>query len=392
MNSVYLTLLSVIAMTGFALGCAWTFTALVGRTYADSTARFAVANFAMGVGVLLVAQRNEVPNFLFFQVGDWLMVASLMLFRNGTRLLVKWPASLLARLAPLGLLMVATAFLEPSLESRLPRGIAITMVALWLAFDMTLACDRGLRTDKFSKWTRLAIIGALSLAILFFIVRFLWLLFTGQGLQTPAMERSDAFLAVLWAVLVMLLVNNLSVAALAGTRLVLRIHFLAERDHLTRCWNRRKMDAYMASEWQRIQRTGDALSCLFFDLDHFKRINDTYGHTAGDAALKHAVQVVQRHLSPLHILGRYGGEEFLVLLPGQPLEQAAQLAEVIRAALQDTPLHVGAQAIELTASFGVASLTPQEAVQSLVSRADAAMYTAKGAGRNQVQRAPQMPL
>ena len=379
-------------MTGFALGCAWTFIALVGRTYADSTARFAVGNFAMGVGVLLVTQRNEVPNFLFFQVGDWLMVASLMLFRNGTWFLVQRPASLLARLAPLGLLMVATAFLEPSLESRLFRGIAISIVALWMVIDMALTCDRGLRTGKFSKGTRLAISGALSLAILILTVRFLFVLFTGQGLQPPAMERSDAFLAMLWAVLVLLLLNNLSVAALVGTRLVLRIHFLAERDHLTRCWNRRKMDAYMAAEWQRIQRTGEALSCLFFDLDHFKRINDTYGHTTGDAALKHAVQVVQRHLSPLHILGRYGGEEFLVLLPGQPLEQAAQLAEVVRAALQDTPLNIGAQTIELTASFGVASLMPQEAAQALVSRADAAMYIAKGAGRNQVQRAPQVAL
>ncbi len=120
---------------------------------------------------------------------------------------------------------------------------------------------------------------------------------------------------------------------------------------------------------------------IAFDLDHFKSINDRFGHGIGDQALKHACSIAQQSLRPTDILGRLGGDEFIALLPGNDHHAAIAIAERIRGQLANSPLHTGHV---LTASFGIADMQPEDHWEQLLDRADQALYQAKQDGRNRV--------
>ena len=128
------------------------------------------------------------------------------------------------------------------------------------------------------------------------------------------------------------------------------------------------------------------------DIDHFKNVNDTYGHAAGDAALRELAQRIETQVRVSDIAARFGGEEFVVLLPGTEIESGTLLAERIRKAVSATPIDIGdGNSITITVSIGVASVAPGQDVddlktsgESLLARADVALYSAKSAGRDQV--------
>jgi diguanylate cyclase (GGDEF)-like protein len=129
----------------------------------------------------------------------------------------------------------------------------------------------------------------------------------------------------------------------------------------------------------------EPLSVFVLDLDHFKSINDTYGHVAGDEALRMVAGCCQLLLRGYDLLGRVGGEEFIVLLPGASAEVARGVADRVRQRLERTPIQAPDGAFHLTASIGVASLGGEDdTLDSLIHRADQALYRAKHAGRNQV--------
>ena len=135
------------------------------------------------------------------------------------------------------------------------------------------------------------------------------------------------------------------------------------------------------------QRSRGAL--LMVDIDHFKRVNDHYGHLAGDHVLRHIVGVLRQRLRASDVLGRYGGEEFMVLLPGTDLHGAAQLAEQLRQAVQAAPCEWQGQRIPFTVSIGVAASAdtpadPSRTSEALLQAADQALYRAKDDGRNRV--------
>ncbi len=163
----------------------------------------------------------------------------------------------------------------------------------------------------------------------------------------------------------------------------------AELDSLTSALNRRTIDLWLARSFSEANRNEKPLSVLFADLDHFKSINDTYGHACGDACLRHVSAVLRRELEPSDMLGRYGGEEFLLLLPGRDADAARRLGERVRAAVERAVLDWNGTEIRLTVSIGVAPRLPDEhAPAAAVERADKALYAAKRAGRNQVCVAP----
>ncbi len=137
----------------------------------------------------------------------------------------------------------------------------------------------------------------------------------------------------------------------------------------------------MRSELDRADRYGDELSLVLFDIDHFKTINDRFGHAAGDRVLVELAGRVRAKLRESDGLGRWGGEEFLVLMPHSTDEEAHQLAEKLRRLVAETPIEgVGT----VTASFGVAQRRPLESAESLFRRVDGELYRAKQAGRNRV--------
>jgi diguanylate cyclase (GGDEF)-like protein len=164
-----------------------------------------------------------------------------------------------------------------------------------------------------------------------------------------------------------------------------RARRLADVDPLTGLWNRRAWSERLAVLEEAARRIRRPLSLLFMDLDHFKELNDLHGHEAGDTALRLVADLMRRVLRNREQIGRYGGEEFVVSLPGADAAQALQVAERIRKQLQD--LSTSTSQPVPTVSVGVATLRPGEDTRSLIQRADAAMYAAKAAGRNRVVQA-----
>ncbi len=157
-------------------------------------------------------------------------------------------------------------------------------------------------------------------------------------------------------------------------------HF-AEHDDLTALWNHRIIVDRLRGEVDRSRREGAPLSIILVDLDFFKRINDTFGHPAGDLVLKEASAILQRMVRTYDWVGRYGGEEFLLILPGSGFMHARQRAEEMRVALQDACILDDKTKISVTASFGVASGFPASH-EEMIHEADAALYRAKDNGRN----------
>ena len=156
----------------------------------------------------------------------------------------------------------------------------------------------------------------------------------------------------------------------------------ATLDGLTGAFNRNKIDELLQQEVARAGRYETPLSLILFDLDHFKSINDTYGHLSGDSILKTVVDIVKDNIRRTDFIGRWGGEEFMVLAPGIELEQAAELADKIRSRVENFSF---AAAGAVTISCGVATFKAEDTAIDLIKRADDALYLAKDKGRNAVE-------
>jgi len=178
-------------------------------------------------------------------------------------------------------------------------------------------------------------------------------------------------------------VTHVSVMQREREEAVARLREYADRDGLTGIANRRYFEARLADEFSRWQRYGGELSMLLFDLDHFKRINDEFGHMAGDTVLRSMAQRVSGVVRKQDLFGRFGGEEFALLLPCTPLDDALYVAEKIRRTIGDEPIEVQGVIVPVTASVGAASArTGAPDYEGMINEADAALYTAKRQGRN----------
>lgn len=166
--------------------------------------------------------------------------------------------------------------------------------------------------------------------------------------------------------------------------------FMASYDAVTGLLNRRKLYELAAIEMARAKRQNEPVGLIMLDIDYFKTVNDRFGHASGDAALKFVADMIQSGLRPYDHAGRWGGEEFLVLLPGTSLDEAAMIAERLRNRLACARLILSEQVeINISASFGVTSSSQSSQVdfEKLVRVADQALYLAKNNGRNRVEKA-----
>ena len=184
------------------------------------------------------------------------------------------------------------------------------------------------------------------------------------------------------------LMSNQAAAAIALIELLEANRRLALHDGLTDLLNRRAFDEALDRAASQASRGGQSLSLLMIDLDHFKRLNDTYGHTVGDIALQAAAAEIRLQVRGGDLAARYGGEEFAIILPETDGPAAFRMAERLRKALADRVIKVGDEQIKVTASCGVSATdlgyaTPEELIHS----ADEALYASKETGRNRTSLA-----
>jgi diguanylate cyclase (GGDEF)-like protein len=196
----------------------------------------------------------------------------------------------------------------------------------------------------------------------------------------PFTKREGALLSALAAPLSSALANSVRIA---------EAERLSQTDDLTKLHNARYLRQFLLVELRRARRYGSSVSALFFDIDDFKRINDAHGHLVGSHVLMEMAAAILTSVRDTDMVARYGGDEFVVVLPETPIELAAHVAERIRARIESHTFTGGRRLqLHITASFGVAAF-PQHAPspQQLVACADAAMYEAKAAGKNRVRTA-----
>ncbi|MEM7585897.1 MAG: GGDEF domain-containing protein [Acidobacteriota bacterium] len=163
------------------------------------------------------------------------------------------------------------------------------------------------------------------------------------------------------------------------------IYHLVMTDGLTQIYNKRKLDEELSRELARAMRHQRPLSLILFDIDHFKEVNDTFGHLCGDYVLQKIARMTTERLRPEQVFARAGGEEFVILSPEMALEGALELAEKLRGQFEAATFSYTEVDVNITCSFGVATLRPGiERAEDLYDTADRAMYMSKSAGRNRV--------
>jgi two-component system cell cycle response regulator len=158
------------------------------------------------------------------------------------------------------------------------------------------------------------------------------------------------------------------------------------RDALTALWNRRAIFEILDSELLRSQRGGSSLVVIMADIDHFKSVNDTWGHQAGDQVIREISHRLRTGIRTEDAVGRYGGEELLVILPNASLAEGLQRAEDLRSSICARPVDLNGFSIPISCSFGLAQSGPLTSGGELVGNADAALYQAKRDGRNCVRQ------
>ncbi|WP_252724257.1 GGDEF domain-containing protein [Vibrio hepatarius] len=247
-----------------------------------------------------------------------------------------------------------------------------------MCFVAVIANHKGKSTDISTSTLLLSVGLAIQASYNFF--RFSWTIF--DGVIDDFMRAGTIHQLAFVSTLLMIILIFFSVTWMLTGRLVATLHDSAIKDELTQLYNRRALEELLPTEVARAHRHDLPLSIVLLDIDHFKQVNDTYGHQVGDEVLRITGRVLKLHTRRDDLSFRYGGEEFMVLLPNTDIEKALIVAEKLREEIEESRM-LPSKKDRCTASFGVTQLYDEE-WQSAVERADIALYNAKTNGRNRV--------
>ena len=328
---------------------------------------WALAPVAWVTAATLLGLRGLIGEFASIVLGNVLTVLGSVLFYLGCRRFYghaaghwRWGAALL---------LTWMTHISPWPAGRM----VVFTVMMLLVFGSNLHFM--LRQDE-PRFPARMVITVLALQVVVLLLRLLAAL--GGQVSNQLLDPSLIQVVYLGSYALFVLLLSIGAVLLATDRLTRELEHLATHDALTGALNRRAILQRCAEELERSQRFGQGLALMMLDLDHFKTMNDTRGHQHGDAVLEHFVDCVQETLRRTDRLGRYGGEEFLVLLPHTDLPSALQTAERIHAALAT------GHALDCQLSIGISTWAgSQDNLDTLLARADKALYLAKELGRNQ---------
>ncbi len=382
------TLLVAVALaTAFCAGAR----IVLWRTHADmpGLAQWAGAGVAAAVAIMLIVVGGVHSDPLALSMAQVMIAGGFMLAWSGfRRFLGRRPLSvaMLATVAVAVLGTIVAAQLWQALMIRsIGNALVIAVVSALIARDLLTAVRPGQIAMLSTGWFY-------ALNALFFLLRGLA---AARGVETADTFNPDglAALPALWW-LCMSVATTLGMVLMTGERLQAHLDRQANRDPLTGALNRRAFALEVRKEIGRARRHSQSLSLLMMDLDHFKQINDQLGHACGDAVLCSFVASAERILRSEDLFFRFGGEEFVAILPSTRAEQALVAADRLRAAFVSdaaAQLDSGRRLpFPITVSIGVGELHAQEEIDGLLRRTDMALYRAKTGGRNRCELAGDM--
>lgn len=372
------TSILLLALSGLML-----FFFLTRKTYAGFA--FWTASMALiAIGLILIISRNALPPWIGILLANYLALAGIAVFYDGLVLFQKgklnWKTNGSLHLCIIASIAIVAYFLyvEDNINARI---VCVNIVRLALMLLCLVNVYRAPRNAAYSLLGMTFAISAIESS-----ARIGMAIFDGP-IGTLQRDTSLRMLLLIDGVLVLFMM--FSVLVLTQNRVerqlaeALKAAERASRiDALTGLWNRFHFESVVRQETERTHRYGSPASLLLIDIDHFKRVNDTFGHLAGDAVLKELAKRATAVLRATDLVYRWGGEEFIVLLPST-LEGATQAAEKLRQAIAATPFaDVGA----VTISIGVAQYRSKESLSDWTDRVDQALYRAKAKGRNRVEQ------
>jgi diguanylate cyclase (GGDEF)-like protein len=377
-------LLAVILLQQTFFGLLWVAAAWL-RLAAKSAAHWGAAALTVAVALTLVLRRADLSPWLGFFLANLLLLAPFMLLRRGLALFARQPT---ADAEQAGLLLATTAVVAAAVWTEAPVFITVTMVSGAIAWTMGRAAwqvDRSLRVE-FGVGTAHACAAPLALVGAMFGLRAaLAPAFREQVGQSLAVQTGfNTTLVFLFLGLGLLL--NATLASMVVVRLVRRLEHSSDHDQLTGLLNRRGMMRILERESMRHQRFGQGYALLLLDVDHFKSVNDRYGHAVGDEVLVAVSAALQSASREVDRVARMGGEEFSVLLPSTDLAGAEQVARRMLESVRAVRLPPLAPDHEITVSVGVGVIGgPDDSLDELQRRIDRALYAAKAGGRDRVE-------
>jgi diguanylate cyclase (GGDEF)-like protein len=338
------------------------------------TGSFALGFFSGFLGCIVIVLRGRVPNSVGVVVEHSLIFSAFVLFYRGILLFFRSPRTT-RFLSILCVVAVLQLTYFSATEGRVAARIFIV--------SFVLLVSRGLIAVELFRQARqrsiLNVFGALMAAYaLFGAVRTIATFLHGppydfmqtSRFQTPSLVVNLLFICIIGLFFLLML----------SSELVAIVEAQSLHDHVSGALNRRGIDQRLALELVRAERNGYELAVALIDIDHFKQINDTAGHAAGDAALKQVVEAISSRLRSYDFFGRYGGDEFLLVFSQTSCEDALRIAERMKLAVSG--LAVSRFALPITLSIGLTFAKPGEAAVSMLARADMALYNAKRDGRN----------
>jgi diguanylate cyclase (GGDEF)-like protein len=361
------TLITLVYAVAF-LGMRWM------NRHLRGTGSFALAFFSGFLGCVLSVIRGSVPNFVSVVVEHFLIFSAFVLFYRGILVFFRSPRTTrflwLSISAALVLLMYFT-----TADDRIAPRIVIVSLLLFLsrsliAIELFRQAGQRLILNVFAVLMAVYAAFGAGRSLITILHGPPYDLMQTSHFQTPSLVVNLFFICIIGLFLLLML----------SSELVAIVEAQSLQDHVSGALNRRGIDQRLALELARAKRNGYELAIALIDIDHFKQINDTAGHAAGDAALRQVVGAISSRLRSYDFFGRYGGDEFLLVLPKTSGDDALKIAKRVERAVSGVV--IPRFAFPVTLSIGLTFANPCEPAASMIARADMALYNAKRAGRN----------
>ena len=341
----------------------------------------------IGAGFLLTAQRGEPRTWLAFNGSGIAFLGGLMLLWAGLVAFYRRPSLRREMLITFAVLAAAQSLLGPERELSSWRVLLAYAGNMWVTLRIVMSLHESVRQEYGPRLAGIIASPGVLIAAAFAVPIARQLANMDEPQELHRLDGNA--LRSLFVFLVTAAIFNFAFMAMVTHRLLGRLRDLSERDALTNLHNRRAIERELQREWQRWMRKRERFSVLVIDLDHFKRINDTHGHAAGDEVLLQTARRLAAMARETDTVARVGGEEFLLLLPGTQRDGARKMAERLLAQLREQPMMFSGTPLPITASIGVSQVEAGDAdAAAVLARADQALYRAKEQGRDRVVLLP----
>lgn len=334
-----------------------------------------------GIGFLILSFRDLLSPFMTIILANYLILVGVAVILEGLTIfrgykINWWPQHLLFSLATIGTFLYFT-YKDPNVNYRI---LIITMFTTIMFVEMLIVL---FKDATFIPAKEALVLSFFFIAtIVLFIIRMLVTL-----VESPLISFMDAgtihsLSVTVYQVLPFLL--SITTFWMSNSQMEHDLRHISMMDALTGLYNRAAIMTLAEKELDRYQRQGGSLAIAMCDIDHFKLVNDTYGHQTGDYVLQAVAQVLKDHIRLGDYLGRYGGEEFLLILHAIESNELYKKLEHLRTHIESLPLETGSHKFQVTMSFGGMILKDSYALKDAIARADRALYDAKNKGRNRV--------